>query len=80
VSEYLLIHGGVHDRSCWNRLIPALECLGHRPVAALQQPLAERAGAAFQTIDADHSPFFSAVDELAARLHEAGEHLRNLPD
>lgn len=41
----------------------------------LQQRLAKRAGAAFQTIDADHSPFFSAVDELATQLHEAGERL-----
>jgi pimeloyl-ACP methyl ester carboxylesterase len=44
---------------------------------ALQQRLAERAGAAFQTIDADHSPFFSAVDELAAQLHDARSHLRS---
>ncbi len=44
---------------------------------ALQHRLAERAGAAFQTIDADHSPFFSAVDELASQLHEAGRDMRS---
>ena len=47
---------------------------------ALQRRVAEHAGVAFQTIDADHSPFFSAVNELAAHLHEAGAHLLNPPN
>ena len=33
MADCLLVHGGVHDRSCWDRLIPALEALGHRAVA-----------------------------------------------
>jgi pimeloyl-ACP methyl ester carboxylesterase len=35
----------------------------------LQRRLAEQAGAAFQTIDSDHSPFLSATDALVAQLH-----------
>jgi pimeloyl-ACP methyl ester carboxylesterase len=39
---------------------------------ALQHTLAERCGAAFVTIDSDHSPFFSATDALVALLAEHG--------
>jgi hypothetical protein len=43
----------------------------HQP---LQERLVERADAALQTID----PFFSAVNELAAQLHEAGNNQHSL--
>jgi pimeloyl-ACP methyl ester carboxylesterase len=39
---------------------------------ALQRVLAERAGASFRTIDSDHSPFYSARDELIHILLEHG--------
>ena len=42
----------------------------------LQRSLAERAEATFETIDADHSPFFSAIPQLAAQLHAVGQRFR----
>ncbi len=39
---------------------------------SLQRVLAERAGASFRTIDSDHSPFYSARDELIDILLERG--------
>jgi pimeloyl-ACP methyl ester carboxylesterase len=32
-ATFVLIHGGCHRASCWDRLIPALEALGRRAVA-----------------------------------------------
>ena len=37
---------------------------------AQQTRMAKRAGATFDCLNADHSPFLSAADELAAKLHE----------
>ena len=39
---------------------------------ALQRVLAERAGAAFQMIDSDHSPFYSARADLIRILLDHG--------
>jgi len=49
--------GAIHDRA-----VPP----------ALQQVLAERAGAAFQMIDSDHSPFYSARADLIRILLDHG--------
>jgi pimeloyl-ACP methyl ester carboxylesterase len=55
----------VYIGACDDRAVPP----GH------QKRLAARADALFQTIDADHSPFLSAVEALTADLHEIGQRL-----
>jgi alpha-beta hydrolase superfamily lysophospholipase len=81
MSAYVLVHGGVHAAWCWETVVGPLTDAGHhvqaidlpgRAATASAAVLAERAGAAFQMIDSDHSPFYSARADLIRILLDHG--------
>src|SRR5271168_2384194 len=65
MSAYLLIHGGVHDSSCWEPVIGPLRKLGHY-VAAIDLPgRGETAAQAASTTLQDYIDCASAAVDVA---------------